>query len=420
MVTSVTYCEECEEYLCPDCTHSHRNRKATKAHNPIAVEKIDSKVGSAPLCEPCDETGSKEKSFMYCKECEEHLCEMCTKSHMNRKATKSHQLIPASEIKEKEEDRKFCDPCQMINIKKDAKSFCVECEELLCADCTNQHRTKKITKSHTLESPACVQYAIRECDVCDTKDEIATMFCKTCEEAFCETCGLRHKKQNATKSHAIDQINGRTLVKIIKCDICTTDAIKAETYCVECDENFCGDCTRVHKKQKKTAEHELISPAPAREREQAQTKEVVICEACNKSKHASKYCIQCESHLCEDCCQIHRRSKFSKSHVLQESEEVEAPNCDSCKTPGSATSYCKQCDEFFCKICNMQHQKVEEAREHQVMSVPDGLQSRKEQSIAETMQFRYFAYIDFSYSKDTKYAVNSYFFNSKDSAKLMM
>jgi hypothetical protein len=288
----------------------------------------------------------------------------------------------------------MCDPCKYQEIKKEAKSFCDECEELLCADCTNKHRSKKITKSHALENPDCVEYIIIECEICEIKDKEAAMFCNTCEEALCETCGQRHKKQNATKSHYIEAIQGRKLQRIVKCDSCIEDIVKAEKYCTECKEHFCCSCVRVHQKQKKTKEHTLISPVSATKNKGAQIKAVVICKGCSKSKILAKYCTECQLCMCEDCCEIHRRSKFTRSHMLLDRDEIEDVNkqdCDSCMSPGSADSYCERCGEFFCTICNKQHQSLKETRDHEVVSVQDGLLKRKalQQGICGTMQLRY-------------------------------
>ncbi|XP_053391498.1 uncharacterized protein LOC123541455 [Mercenaria mercenaria] len=47
-------------------------------------------------CDPCE---GETKAIYYCDECEEYLCDDCTKSHKKMKATKKHELIEADKAK---------------------------------------------------------------------------------------------------------------------------------------------------------------------------------------------------------------------------------------------------------------------------------------------------------------------------------
>jgi hypothetical protein len=239
-----------------------------------------------------------------------------------------------------------------------------------------------------------VEYIITVCEECEIEDKEAAMYCKSCEEALCDDCGKRHKNRSVTKSHSIDSIPGRKLERIVKCDSCSEGIIKAEKYCTECAENYCGNCVRIHSKQKKTKEHTLLNHVSGRKTKEDRMKKVDICKGCCESKILMKYCTVCEHFLCDQCCEIHGRSKFTSSHVLQEPDEIEDINiqhCDSCKSPGSAKYYCEQCGEFFCTICNKQHQSFKETREHKVISAHDGqLKSKaQQQGIGEAMRLQY-------------------------------
>lgn len=399
---AINYCEECEEYLCNDCTLFHGKRKATITHKPITIKERNDKLfnidEAVPSCDPCKDDSKEIRSLKYCKECDECLCKICTNKHMNRKATRTHHLVPVSVLqrggkKNGFQNRKICDPCLLQDIKKDAIYFCDECEELLCDECTNRHRSKKITRSHTLESPDCVEYAITVCEECEMEDKEAAMHCKSCDEALCDDCGKRHKKRSATKTHSIVSIPGRKLERIVKCDSCSDGIIKAEKYCTKCAENYCGGCVRVHSIQKKTKDHTLVNPVSDRKTKEARMKEVDICKGCSESKILMKYCTVCGYCLCEQCCEIHGRSKFTSSHVLHvpgEIENIKIQDCDSCKQSGSAKYYCEQCGEFFCTICNNLHQNFEGTRDHQVVSAQNGQLKSKapKQGIGEIMQIQ--------------------------------
>ncbi|XP_060557439.1 uncharacterized protein LOC132717878 [Ruditapes philippinarum] len=400
-IHAATYCEECEEYLCNDCTRSHGKRKATTAHKPKALEDFDNKALNTrainPFCEPCKDNDREIRSLSYCEECDKHLCDSCTEIHRSKKATNKHYPVPGSvfHMKRKEttvQDQKLCDPCQFQNIEKDATSYCGECEVLLCAACTNYHCLKNMTKSHILESPDCVEYITRECDICEKEDKKAVMFCKTCEKAICETCKLWHEGQSSTKSHPTEIIPDRKLERLIRCDNCIENIIKAEKFCTVCEENYCVGCVSNHRKLKATRGHKLIRAVSVQIYKKAQRKEVALCGECGKDEGLSKYCSECQHYLCKECCEIHRRSRFTMSHKLQENDEIEDVNiqdCDSCKLPGSAESYCEQCGEFFCTICNKHHQKFKETSGHEIKSVQDGiLQRMAQQQCIEDIQLR--------------------------------
>ncbi|XP_045203650.2 uncharacterized protein LOC123556762 [Mercenaria mercenaria] len=381
----------CEE-ICSDCTHSHRNRKAARLHEPIAVERLKDRSSQSdemvPLCDPCKDNDINSCSMNYCKVCEEYLCETCTKSHRTRKATKTHDPVPVLLLQQDAEDeetnvnqdRKLCFSCLIIDINKAAKSFCVECEELLCAECTNQHRSKKLTKLHTLESPECVEYVTKLCDICNLKDKKVVMFCNTCGDALCQACAQNHKRQNVSKTHSTESVKGKVLRRIITCDPCSTndERTKAQTYCKECEENYCEICTRHHRTQKATKKHELISPASINLKETTKP-EVKICGECEEEKNTCKYCSTCQHYLCDKCCEMHIRSKFTKDHTVLEPGEIEdrkQHDCESCNTAGAAQFYCEQCKEFFCKNCNKQHQRLKATSNHNLVSVEEGMIQR--------------------------------------------
>ncbi|XP_045178579.2 uncharacterized protein LOC123538489 [Mercenaria mercenaria] len=431
-----TFCKECDEYLCSQCTRSHKMRRATRFHEPIDVEYLKSQSRQSdemiPLCQPCEDNNSATRAANYCKECDEYLCESCTKKHLNRKATKSHTPVSVSLLQNEQEGQvepdKICDPCVSVNRNKIAASFCQECEELLCAECTNQHRTKKITKSHSLKSPEFVEYVKIDCTICDNRSIQAVMFCKSCEEALCELCAKKHSSQKITKTHTLESIKGIILKQMIPCDPCqdNDEVKKAETYCIQCKENLCESCTSYHKGQKVTRQHELSTPKepvstrdvscdPCMEREikmnakvhcleceenlcndceqrhrklkltkshkfvslnEAPKRDLKCCDQCETGESAIKYCADCQGYVCCECCKAHERTKLLKTHKLIEIEDVDKvikPDCNSCNKRGAAESYCKECEEFYCKDCCRQHQSMKATRTHQLVSAEEGL-----------------------------------------------
>lgn len=101
------------------------------------------------------------------------------------------------------------------------------------------------------------------CDTCkDVESDVnipATWSCKDCKELYCDSCSGVHRKQKATKNHAI--VKHDDLESKLYCDSCQEDEVSskiAEFLCIDCDETQCADCNKVHIKQKATRNHIVI------------------------------------------------------------------------------------------------------------------------------------------------------------------
>ena len=55
-------------------------------------------MASADLCDPCLENNKTVHAEKYCSDCEEKLCAECTESHRRFKAFKSHHVIDLSSM----------------------------------------------------------------------------------------------------------------------------------------------------------------------------------------------------------------------------------------------------------------------------------------------------------------------------------
>ena len=95
---------------------------------------------------------------------------------------------------------------------------------------------------------------------------------------------------------------------------------------------------------------------------------IPVCDVCLQLKThedtisttAVKYCVDCESHMCEQCAKIHLVMKSSKMHqvvVLDDSATPESTN-QALKTCGEHRDkqieiYCLECEIAVCTICFM-------------------------------------------------------------------
>jgi len=91
--------------------------------------------------------GENEAPF-YCLDCQEYLCEVCSKSHKIMKLSKNHQLIPIDKMKNEDQNnsvtksnlQNYCQTHQ----QKEMELFCDDCNLPICLLCISQHPSHKI------------------------------------------------------------------------------------------------------------------------------------------------------------------------------------------------------------------------------------------------------------------------------------
>jgi len=91
----------------------------------------------------------ENEATSYCLDCEEHYCEICTKSHQKSKVSKNHQLISIEEMKNqtqinlilKSSSQLYC----QIHQQKEIELFCDDCKVPICSLCVPKHSTHKFS-----------------------------------------------------------------------------------------------------------------------------------------------------------------------------------------------------------------------------------------------------------------------------------
>ncbi|XP_038063603.1 tripartite motif-containing protein 45-like [Patiria miniata] len=99
------------------------------------------------------------------------------------------------------------------------------------------------------------------------------------------------------------------------CDLCTDNA-KAVSRCMECMVNVCGFCIQAHKRQRKTANHSVLSLHEARCQGAASLSSPVMCPK-HPQEELKMYCETCDQSVCRDCCLVQHRE-----HLVEYSEDV--------------------------------------------------------------------------------------------------
>ncbi|MEW8546077.1 MAG: hypothetical protein AB2693_21355, partial [Candidatus Thiodiazotropha sp.] len=108
-----------------------------------------------------------------------------------------------------EGEKDVCSLCTELGKMSLATSFCVECQEYLCASCTNIHRISKLSKHHSIvdtktnlhnkESDAELLMRISKYVMCsEHSDKTVEYYCEDEDAMFCVTCYiLHHRKCNS-------------------------------------------------------------------------------------------------------------------------------------------------------------------------------------------------------------------------------
>lgn len=375
-IKALKFCNDCEEMLCETCSNSHCFQKATKHHTQINIK--DMKTIKRRTCDLCKSLDKYEVAVLYCNDCEEAFCKLCATTHMAQKATRSHKLIDVRDMKKEKEI--LCEPCQASGKSVPAFKYCGECEELLCENCTKFHRRQKATKLHELKNPTdnCVNSEDDKlCDNCklDNKNVSAVMFCCECEEYYCNMCTKSHKTMKATRTHKLIDSKENESIEINMCDQCLIDKQnkKAEYFCNDCEEFYCDKCHTSHKRVKTSRFHVTVSEKEARKKLNTD------CDACkfnNQDVRAYFFCQDCHEFLCKTCSEEHKQQRLTRDHLLITATEgskmtstVPQILCEPCKevdTNKPATSFCQDCREPMCENCSLKHTRQKPTRKHKI------------------------------------------------------
>ncbi|XP_052790303.1 uncharacterized protein LOC128224495 [Mya arenaria] len=394
--TAQLFCPICDEYLCDDCVETHKMMKKTKTHVPIAKELVEEQSKQSDEifveCEPCKLGNKRQDAKKFCHECNEYLCASCVILHQRTKLTKTHLPIAIELVEEqsKQSDEIFieCEPCKLGNKRQDAKKFCHECNEYLCASCIILHQRSKLTKTHLPIALELVEEHSKlsteifvECEPCKLGNERqrAKMFCHECNEYLCASCIILHQRTKMTKRHAPERIGnfqkGSSFSKHF-CNPCSGESQKeAVMFCETCEEYLCEHCVAYHKKQKATKAHILTSDLGI-----GDTNREIPCEICMLKETFSpseNFCVECEEHLCKQCTEFHLKRKKTQNHQISKNEERKLSNavdCTVCQDVGylsKAVKYCRDCIEYLCEKCMVRHQINELMKIHSLLAMEE-------------------------------------------------
>jgi len=171
-----SFCLECLEIYvernhsninltCPICRtpfqihqNQNQNRKQQLSNLPTDSFLLNSLITYNSLSNSFSQQKKKEKlmcldgendATSYCLDCQDYLCEFCSKVHKTMKMSKDHQLIPIEEIKDENQIKSITKSNPQIycqtHQQEEIKLFCEDCKLTICSLCVPQHSSHKIS-----------------------------------------------------------------------------------------------------------------------------------------------------------------------------------------------------------------------------------------------------------------------------------
>lgn len=95
--------------------------------------------------------------------------------------------------------------------------------------------------------------------------------------------------------------------------ICLCSGARGQFFCIECEQYFCQTCRISHKKATVSKSHQLVEALKTESKD---------CEICLTKYTGNFYCIDCSQHFCSNCKTTHLRANVSKSHVFRDESEL--------------------------------------------------------------------------------------------------
>ena len=303
-------------------------------------------------CDICEDGESNYAAAKWlCLCCCENLCNRCCKHHLKANATKYHTCIDLPSSCRQNVDAKLSkgNPCTKHSDNMN-DLYCSDCLMAICVQCFDEHNGHRCTNSVKQQFDRILngsktarsqqQYAsikknddlisdFLECPICSGVFDDSRvlpcfhMFCLKCirgaaaekstRQVPCPVCrGTFNVPPNGIKELP-ENLFVKSLLKVAKvstkvidgakCAICTEDDqrcyVGAKWRCLQCGENLCNRCCKIHKKMTATKSHKYADLSSYKD------DELRFCRSTFCENHPDKtyelYCIACEVILCVEC-----------------------------------------------------------------------------------------------------------------------
>lgn len=137
-----------------------------------------------------------------------------------------------------------CDICDSL----EAVSRCIECDENMCQICTKSHSKMKLARGHHVAKLGDAGVQVKPKSFCNKHENEEIRFvCKKCDELICINCKLTLHENHTTKDVEDEARQFREeLSKLLDSDKCTTLVSKMESNLSKLEES----CKKIEEKEK--------------------------------------------------------------------------------------------------------------------------------------------------------------------------
>ena len=91
------------------------------------------------VCEPCSYRGIQKEAAHVCHNCREMFCQSCMYSHKGQKMSRSHKVVPISELFKRRVDPKQTSTCSVLcdcNKTLEVAIYCEAHDDAMCLACS--------------------------------------------------------------------------------------------------------------------------------------------------------------------------------------------------------------------------------------------------------------------------------------------
>ena len=200
-----------------------------------AVEKTSEDVNCAVCMDTLTDARYLKCFHSFCTRCLEHCvrnskvsCPLCRETTNVSKGIDSllpnltaTRRVKGEKIREKietkiQDEGCQCESCKELGAVCLAKSYCVDCQLLICDKCVSAHKLLKMTRNHRIISV--LEFQTSKADVtqeekfhdegvretkCDKHGVALTMFCRPCKVFVCPQCALRDHRNELDEQRCV-------------------------------------------------------------------------------------------------------------------------------------------------------------------------------------------------------------------------
>ncbi|KAJ8311627.1 hypothetical protein KUTeg_010982 [Tegillarca granosa] len=148
----------------------------------------------------CERRGKSGKTEFHCPVCREVVTPPVPSVKYQEWAQQfplNHLLVALMDQSKLKAKVKLCDPCKAID-DAPAVSWCVDCNEAMCQNCTSVHKRQKMSRDHVLKKIDEMQTKplITSLQMCENhKGKSVEAFCSDHNQPCCATCvAIHHRK----------------------------------------------------------------------------------------------------------------------------------------------------------------------------------------------------------------------------------